>query len=111
MSLSPDAASMQKNVLCCVSAGHECLQWRLSQTSPTKEQHLLNSCGKSDIAVHSKNKSILPFEPFEVYSLRQPWEILCWVLDGQAISTGTDPSLTNNQPHAVVEKVSRPTRG
>lgn len=94
MSLSPDAASMQKNVLRCVSAGHEWLQWRLSQTPAMKEEHLLNSCGKSHGAVRSKKKSVLPSEPFEVYSLRQPWEILCWVLDVRAIPTGIDPSLT-----------------
>jgi len=72
MSLSPEAASMQKNVLRCVSAGHECLQWRLSQTSPMKEEHLLSICGKSDRAVCSEKQSILLFERLEVYSLGLP---------------------------------------
>lgn len=87
----------KKNILSCVSAEHGCLQWRLSQTSPMKEQHLLSSCGKSDRAVCSKNNLILPFEPFEASSLRQTWEILCWVLDVRVISTRTDPSLTKKQ--------------
>lgn len=86
----------RKKLFCVVfRAGHECLQWRLSQTSPTKEEHLLNSCGKSDRAVCTQKKSVLPFEPFEVYSLRQPQEILCCVLDVGAVPTGTHPSLTN----------------
>lgn len=65
--------------------------------SPMKEQHLLNSCGKSDRAVGSNTKSILSFEPFEVYSLRQLQGILCWELEEQAILTETRSSLTTNQ--------------
>lgn len=65
--------------------------------SPMKEQHLLNSCGKWDRAVGSNTKSIFPFEPLEVYSLRQLQGILCWELEGQAILTETRPSLTTNQ--------------
>lgn len=98
MSLSPDAASMQKkNILSCVSVKHECLQWWLSQTSPMKEEHLLSSCGKSGRAVCSKKNIILPFEPFKACSLRQPWEILCWVLHVRVISTRPEPSLTKKQ--------------
>lgn len=58
---------------------------------------MLNSCGKSDRAVGSNTKSILPFEPLEVYSLRQLQEILLWELEAQAILTETTPSLTTNQ--------------
>lgn len=65
--------------------------------SPTKEQHLLNSCGKWDRTVGSNTNSILSFEPLEVYSLRQLQGILCWELEGQTELTETRPTLTTNQ--------------
>lgn len=98
MSLSPDAASMQKKLFCVVfQPDMNVFSGDLAKPlSPMKEQHLLNSCGKSDRAVGGNTKSILPFEPFEVYSSRQLQEILCWELEGQAILTETRSSLTRN---------------
>lgn len=91
--MSTGAASMQKNVLCCISAGHECLQWQLSQTSPMKERTFVEQLWEWDGAACCKKKSILFFEAFEIYSLMQPWDILLWVWDVQAMSTGMESSL------------------
>lgn len=99
MSLSPDATSKQKKKFCVVfQPDMDVFSGDLAKPLLSyEEQHLLNSCGKWDRAVGSNTKSILPFEPLEVYSLRQLQGILCCELEGQEILTETRPSLTTNQ--------------